>query len=150
MVRMSQCHLQITDYINKTVIKLKQTLTGKTGHAFRAVQKTGYCCTYNICYDQMLTRDGITLEEIIVVLLGALEKLSDVRVGLKDTWPTNNGSTLIAMDAMCGTRDGPHPEARLTIRCEKNAVGRYLVIQITRYPLALCEVLVLVDPRKLC
>ncbi|KAK2174250.1 hypothetical protein NP493_816g02034 [Ridgeia piscesae] len=80
------------------------------------------------------------------IIDGALEKLSDVRVGLKDTWPTNNGSTLIAMDAMCGTRDGPHPEARLTIRCEKNAVGRYLVIQITRYPLALCEVLVLVDP----
>ena len=77
------------------------------------------------------------------------ERINDVRVGLKHIWPMNNGSSLVAMDAMCGTRDGPHPEARLTIQCEKNAIGRYLVVQITRYPLALCEVHVFVDPRKL-
>ncbi|KAK2175503.1 hypothetical protein NP493_728g01041 [Ridgeia piscesae] len=62
-----------------------------------------------------------------------------------DTWPTG-GSSLVALDAICATLDGPHPEARLIIQCEKNATGRYLVIQITgsRSILSLCEVEVFV------
>jgi len=65
-----------------------------------------------------------------------------------DTWPTG-GSSLVALDAICATLDGPHPEARLIIQCEKNATGRYLVIQITgsRSILSLCEVEVFVRGR---
>ena len=65
-----------------------------------------------------------------------------------DTWPTA-GSSLVAMDAICATLDGPHPEARLIIQCEKNATGRYLVIQIdgSSSILSLCEVEVFVRGR---
>ena len=66
-----------------------------------------------------------------------------------DTWPVN-GSTLVAMDAICATLDGPRTEARYTIQCEKKAVGRYLVIQIdsVNSVLSLCEVEVFVSQRK--
>lgn len=59
-----------------------------------------------------------------------------------DTWPSTVGSSNVAMDAICATLDGPHPEARLIIQCEKNAEGRYLVIEIaaTNSILILCEV----------
>ena len=65
---------------------------------------------------------------------------------MMDTWPTGNNSLLV-MDAICATRDGPHPEARLIIQCEKNAIGRYLVIQIAavKVTLTLCEVEVFVQ-----
>ena len=58
------------------------------------------------------------------------------------TWPSTGASSVIAMDSTCVTVDGPHPEARLIIQCEKNAVGRYLVIQIAavKSTLTLCEV----------
>ena len=58
-----------------------------------------------------------------------------------DTWPTGKYSLLV-LDAICATRDGPHPEARLIIPCEKNATGRYLVIQIAapNHMMTLCEV----------
>ncbi|KAI0208018.1 hypothetical protein LSAT2_007353 [Lamellibrachia satsuma] len=79
------------------------------------------------------------------------ERLHDIRVGLKDTWPTTNGSSAVAMDTICGTRDGPHPEARVVIECNGNAVGRYLVIEIHAVGgvLTLCEVEVFaVQPRR--
>ncbi|KAK2174249.1 hypothetical protein NP493_816g02032 [Ridgeia piscesae] len=76
-------------------------------------------------------------------------QLHDLLLGLKDTWPTNNGSSLVAMDAMCGTLVGPQRSARLMIQCEKNAVGRYLVIQNDgRSALPLCEVEVFAVQRK--
>jgi len=58
-----------------------------------------------------------------------------------DTWPVN-GSTPVAMDAICATLDGPRTEARYITQCEKNAVGRYLVVQIdaVNSVLSLCEV----------
>ena len=58
-----------------------------------------------------------------------------------DTWPVN-GSTLVVMDTICATLDGPRTEARYIIQCEKKAVGRYLVIQIDAVSsyLTLCEV----------
>ncbi|KAI0208017.1 hypothetical protein LSAT2_007352, partial [Lamellibrachia satsuma] len=70
------------------------------------------------------------------------KRLRDIRVGLKDSWPTANGSSAVAMDTICGTRDGPHPEARVVIECNGNAVGRYLVIEIHAVGgvLTLCEV----------
>ena len=63
-----------------------------------------------------------------------------------DTWPTTDWSSAIAMGAICATIDGPLPERRLVIECEKNAIGRYLVIQIDDVDsvLALCEVKVFV------
>ncbi|KAK2178256.1 hypothetical protein NP493_551g03036 [Ridgeia piscesae] len=69
------------------------------------------------------------------------ERLRDLRVGMMDTWPTGKYSLLV-LDAICATRDGPHPEARLIIPCEKNATGRYLVIQIAapNHKMTLCEV----------
>ena len=59
-----------------------------------------------------------------------------------DTWPTTGGSSLVAMDTICATLDGPLTEARYIIQCEKKAVGRYLVIQIgaVNSVLSLCEV----------
>ena len=60
---------------------------------------------------------------------------------LKHGWSTKVPS-VIAMDAICATLDGPQPEARVVIECEDNARGRYLVIQIDGVNsfLALCEV----------
>ena len=65
-----------------------------------------------------------------------------------DTWPVN-GSTLVAMDTICATLDGPRTEARYITQCEKKAVGRYLVIQmdaVSSY-LSLCEVEVFASQR---
>lgn len=87
---------------------------------------------------------------LVQFVLGVSERLHDLRVGLIDNWPTTGASSLVAMEAICATLDGAHPEARLMIQCEKNAVGRYLVIQIdgTSSILTLCEVEVFVDQRK--
>ena len=67
-----------------------------------------------------------------------------------DTWPTTGGSSLVAMDTICATLDGPRLEARYTIQCEKKVVGRYLVIQIDAVNsyLTLCEVEVFASLRK--
>ena len=67
-----------------------------------------------------------------------------------NTWPTTNVSSVIAMDAICATLDGPQHEARVVIQCEENARGRYLVIQIDGVNsfLALCEVEVFTTKRK--
>ena len=77
------------------------------------------------------------------------ERLHDLRVGLMDTWPVN-GSTPVAMDAICATLDGPRNESRYITQCEKNALGRYLVIQIDAVNsiLSLCEVEVFVTQRE--
>ena len=70
-------------------------------------------------------------------------------MGMKDTWPTNKGSSLVAMDAMCATLDGLQRDARLMIQCEKNTVGWYLVIQSDGpSALTMCEVEVFADQRK--
>ncbi|KAK2171487.1 hypothetical protein NP493_1061g00038 [Ridgeia piscesae] len=78
------------------------------------------------------------------------ERLHDLRVGLMNTWPTTGGSSLVVMDTICATLDGPRTEARYMTQCEKNAVGRYLVIQIdaVKSELSLCEVEVFVHQRK--
>ena len=67
-----------------------------------------------------------------------------------DTWPTTGESSLVAMDAICATLDGPRTEARYVTPCEKKAVGRYLVVQIdaVKSVLSLCEVEVFVHQRK--
>ena len=65
---------------------------------------------------------------------------------MMDTWPTTDRSSAIAMDAICATIDGPLPERRLVIECEKNVIGRYLVVHIDDVDsvLTLCEVKVFV------
>ena len=70
------------------------------------------------------------------------ERLHTFTIGLMATWPPTGAPSLIATDSTCATVDGSHPEARLIIQCENNAVGRYLVIQITADNgiLTLCEV----------
>ena len=67
-----------------------------------------------------------------------------------DTWPTKDRTSVIAMDTICATLDGPQPEARVITQCEENAIGRYLVIQIDgdSSALTLCEVEVFTDKRK--
>ena len=67
-----------------------------------------------------------------------------------DTWPTTGGSSLVAMDTICATLDGPRTEARYITQCEKKALGRYLVIQMDAVNsfLTLCEVEVFVSQRK--
>ena len=67
-----------------------------------------------------------------------------------DTWPTTGGSSLVAMDAICATLNGPRTEARYITQCEQKAVGRYLVIQIDAVSsiLSLCEIEVFVFQRK--
>ena len=71
-----------------------------------------------------------------------------------DTWPTTGGSSLVVMDTICASLEGPRTEARYMTQCEKKAVGRYLIIQIdavtlgVRRVLALCEVEVFVHQRK--
>ena len=65
-----------------------------------------------------------------------------------DTWPVN-GATLVVMDSICATLDGPRTEARYIIQCEKKALRRYLVIQmdaVNSY-LTLCEVEVFASQR---
>ena len=64
-----------------------------------------------------------------------------------DSWPTPESSSLANMDTICATLDGPRPQARLIIQCEKNATGRYLVIQLAAVKgiLTLCEVEVFVQ-----
>ena len=81
---------------------------------------------------------------------GCPEQLHDILVGLKDTWPTTNGSSAVAMDTICGTRDGPQTEARVVIECDENAIRRYLVIEIHEFNgvLTLCEVKVFAVQRK--
>ncbi|KAI0242703.1 hypothetical protein LSAT2_011778 [Lamellibrachia satsuma] len=80
------------------------------------------------------------------------DRLHDLRVGLVNTWPTTGESSVIALDAICATLDGPHPQARVIIQCEENAIGRYLVIQIDGVNsdsyLTLCEVEVFGARRK--
>ena len=71
-----------------------------------------------------------------------------------DTWPTTGRSSLVVMDTICASLEGPHTEARYMTQCEKKAVGRYLVIQIDAVTLgvgsvlSLCEVEVFVHQRK--
>ena len=86
----------------------------------------------------------------IIFPSGCPERLHDLQVGLMDTWPTTGGSTLVAMDTICATLDGPRTEARYITQCEKKAVGRYLVIQIdaVKSELSLCEVEVFAVQRK--
>ena len=64
-----------------------------------------------------------------------------------DTWPTTDRSSAIVMDTICATINGTHPERLLVIECEKNAIGRYLVVQIDDVDsvLTLCEVKVFVQ-----
>ena len=59
-----------------------------------------------------------------------------------NTWPVTGASTAFAMDAICATLPGVHPQRLVVVRCEKNAVGRYLVIRIDALDsvLTLCEV----------
>ena len=54
------------------------------------------------------------------------------------------------MDAICATLPGVHRERLVVVRCEKNAVGRYLVIRIDALDsiLTLCEVKVFLSTRK--
>ena len=91
--------------------------------------------------------DNILL--LLLFLSGCSERLHDLRVGLMDSWPVI-GSTVVAMDAICATLDGPRTEARYITQCEKNAVGRYLVVQIdaVKSELSLCEVEVFVSQRE--
>ena len=95
-------------------------------------------------------RSIVTKSAYVFVETGCPERLHDIRVGLKDTWPTTNGSSAVAMDTICGTRDGPQTEARVVIECNGNAVGRYLVIEIhaVNGVLTLCEVEVFAVQRK--
>ena len=67
-----------------------------------------------------------------------------------DTWPTKDRTSVIAVDTICATLDGPQPEARVITQCKENARGRYLVIQIDgdSSALTLCEVEVFTDKRK--
>ena len=85
-----------------------------------------------------------------IFLSGCSERLHDLRVGLMDTWPATGGSSLVVMDTICASLDGPCTEARYMTQCEKKAVGRYLVIQIdaVKSELSLCEVEVFVHQRK--
>ncbi|KAI0231977.1 hypothetical protein LSAT2_017688 [Lamellibrachia satsuma] len=53
-------------------------------------------------------------------------RLHDLRVGLVDTWPTKDRASVIAMDTICATLDGPQPDRRVVIQCEENARGRCL------------------------
>ena len=68
------------------------------------------------------------------------------------TWPTIGQSSLIAVDAVCCIIEGSHPESVVKRTCNKDAVGRYLVIQIDNNEftngLTLCEVEIYVDPCK--
>ena len=59
-----------------------------------------------------------------------------------NTWPVTGASTAFAVDAICATLPGVHSQSELVVRCEKNAVGRYLVIRIDAFhsTLVLCEV----------
>ena len=67
-------------------------------------------------------------------------------------WPTVDNSSLIAVDAVCCIIEGSHAEHVLKRTCNKDTVGRYLVIQIGKdayaNALALCEVEVYIDPCK--
>ena len=66
-----------------------------------------------------------------------------------DTWPTTGSSSLVVMDTICATLDGPRTESWYITQCEKKAVGRYLVIQIDagNSVLSLCEVKVFASQR---
>ena len=68
------------------------------------------------------------------------------------TWPAVDQSSLIVVDAVCCIVEGSHPESVLNRTCNKDAVGRYLVIQIdnnaSTNALALCEVQAYVEPCK--
>ncbi|KAK2189176.1 hypothetical protein NP493_114g06066 [Ridgeia piscesae] len=78
------------------------------------------------------------------------DRLHDLTIGLMSTWPSTGASSVIATDTTCATLDGPQTEARLVILCEKNAVGRYLVVQIAvvNSILTLCEVEVFANQSK--
>ena len=59
-----------------------------------------------------------------------------------NTWPVTGASKAFAMDSICATLPGVHPQRLVVVRCKKNAVGRYLVIRIDALHsvLTLCEV----------
>ena len=59
-----------------------------------------------------------------------------------NTWPVTGASTAFAMDAICSTLPGVHPQRLVVVWCERNAVGRYLIIRIDarNATLCLCEV----------
>ena len=72
---------------------------------------------------------------------GVPERLHDLRVGMMNAWPASSLST-VNMDAICGTLKGPYLAARVVVECDRNTVGRYLVLQMYEGGgiLTLCEV----------
>ena len=73
---------------------------------------------------------------------GCPERLRDLTVGLRTTWPAEGETNLISFDKQCAVLSGTHPQPRVDITCDDDATGRYLVIQIARpnHVLTMCEV----------
>ena len=73
---------------------------------------------------------------------GVPDRLHDLRVGLRSTWPAEDETSLISFDKQCAVLSGIHAQASVDIACEDGATGRYLVIQIEgkRSILTMCEV----------
>ena len=73
---------------------------------------------------------------------GCSERLRDLRVGLRTTWPAKGERNLISFDKQCAVLRGIYTQPRVDITCEGGATGRYLVIQIdgTYSFLTMCEV----------
>ena len=74
--------------------------------------------------------------------LGCNERLRDLRLGLRTTWPAEDKTNLISFDKQCAVLSGTQPQPRVDITCDDGATGRYLVIQIEgkRSRLTMCEV----------
>ncbi len=72
---------------------------------------------------------------------GCNERLRDLRLGLRTTWPAEDKTDLVSFDKQCAVLSGIHPEPRVDITCDDGATGRYLVIQMARdkYTLTMCE-----------
>ena len=73
---------------------------------------------------------------------GCSDRLRDLRVGLRTTWPAEGETNLISFDKQCAVLSGIYTQPRVNITCEDGATGRYLVIQIDRknHTLTMCEV----------
>ena len=73
---------------------------------------------------------------------GVPDRLHDLRVGLRTTWPAEGKTNLISFNKQCAVLRGKQPQRRVDITCDDGATGSYLVIQIEgkRSVLTMCEV----------
>ena len=103
-------------------------------------------CSTAFIFTALLDEGKAVTNYLIVTELssGCSDRLRDLRVGLRTTWPAKGETNLISFDKQCAVLHGTQSQRIVDITCDDGATGRYLVIQIDRNNqiLTMCEVTV--------